>query len=262
MLTLAEYVAARAQLERLAVRTRDTTVEHIEGLSKDDAIIAAAKMGKAYYKDYNLLLVASMRETAYQSAKHYHKRTTIELEDFEIEGVVRRQLTEKYYGATLIDRLKYNQQLLLRRITTAGQQDVKNIPLVYFSPIGGGAQFSTDRMLLLGTLAKIEQDIAREVASKTEHKLVRWALSHRHKQPDVCDALATTVDKRVVAYINEHNLKMNPKGLFFIDDLPVPPHPNCQCEYGIVRGSEYIKPGTVERSLDRMRKLVRKIFRK
>lgn len=264
MLGLAEYIAARTDLRRYANWAEDQVTKLMpENPTSDQAAAIGLQVARQYRNVQRATLATAMQDVTRNALEHYQKRTGIVIHDELInDKIMQAQYDDRYYGATLTQRLRYNDQLLARRINKAADLDPKFVSDVWTKSVPHGSQYSTDRMLLLSTVAKIEQDVAREYAARTEHKLVRWSLSHRHRQTDICDDLANGVDRAVVAYLNEHNLQHSPKGLYFVDDLPVPPHPNCQCEYGIIRGSEYIKPGQVDRALDRVRRLLRKLWKK
>ncbi len=55
------------------------------------------------------------------------------------------------------------------------------------------------------------------------------------------------------------NINENPKGLYFVDDLPLPPHPNCQCEYGmVVKGKTQITT-KIKRTLRKVQNILNRI---
>lgn len=259
MLTLAEYVAARAQLARIAQTIEETYTTQAEGKTKKEKLQLARDLAETYKGQVNHVIGTNIALTAQKSVDHYEKLLDIQHPDAAVaDKIIDAQFEDKYYGATLTQRLTFNEQLLRRRITQSGAAGV--LDSVYTGP-KFGSQLATDQRLLLGTVAKIEQDVAKEFATLTEHQLMRWTLSHRHKQPDDCDALANNVDRRVEQYLREKNLDMDPRGLYFVDDLPVPPHPNCQCEYGVV-GDTKVHHSSLDRAVHEVKKILRRLWGK
>lgn len=263
MLGLAEYVTASKEVERYGREIESTVKKLVESNTPKDKIVSYAHAAAASYQtQFEELIDDTMREVASNAVKHYAEQLGVEASDDLIESVVRRQYKEKYYGATLTKRLGYNFRLLEKRIDLAGQIDPKHLSTTYSSYPMFGSQTVTDTRLLLGTLAKIENDVAREMAEKTEVPFLRWTLSHKHKQTDICDDLANNVDKAIVTYLQNRNLRVSPKGLYFAKELPQPPHPNCQCEYGMVRATQEFEPGRLERAVNRVRKLLRRLTKR
>lgn len=258
MLSLAEYIAAKSELTALVTKIEKDFVAQFPEQPSADAAKYAASLASKYKTDFWALLGKSMGEVAQNAYDHYQKKTGILLDPDIVDKIIEAQFEDEYYGATLAQRLAYNEQLLHRRLSQSAA--AKQLHTVYTGP-QFGSQLATDQRLLLGTLVKVEQDVAREYAGETDHKLIQWALSHKHAKPDACDDLATNIDRRVVEYIQEHDLKIDPKGVYFVDDLPVPPHPNCQCEYGIVTDRIH-KPGVIERTIHNAAKILRRIWKK
>jgi hypothetical protein len=260
MLGLAEYVVASKELQGIAAAIEAETAKQIEGLSDQAAIKAALKLGKNYQTQYEVLLRLSLHEIAQNTAAHYEKQLKIKIPEEKMEALVADHYAEKYYGASLTTRLIFNQQVLKRRIAQSGTVGPQYLTDVYTQRVPFGSQVATDQRVLLSSIVKMEQDVARLAADQTEHKLVRWVLSRKHTQTDICDDLSRAVDDSVVEYLNEKRLRIEPKGLYFVDNLPVPPHPNCRCEFNIV-GAEK-EPNLLERAAKKVRQLIGKLFGK
>lgn len=260
MLSLAEYVAYSKQVEQLGISTESKIADQLKGGVTDTEARALAKgYGADYWAEYTKLFDEAMEEVADNALSHYAEQLGVDVPDGLKDKIIQKQFSDKYYGATLEKRLVYNLTLLQKRIDLAGRIDAKHLTTTYSQYPMFGSQTVTDKRLLLGTMVKIENDAAKEMAGQGDIPFLRWTLSHRHAQTDICDDLASNIDKSVVAWISEKGLKIDPKGLYFAKDLPEPPHPNCQCEFGMVREREELKPGRLERAVDKVKRLLRKI---
>lgn len=260
MLGLAEYVAASAQLSQYGLKAEETMQRALDyNLSKEKMIGLAKSVASDYYAQYQELLHDTMKEVAENAVQHYADQLGMEVPEELVDKVVKQQFKNKYYGSNLDQRLKYNHYVLQKRVDMAGRMDPKHLTTTYSQYPMFGSQTVTDQRVLLGTLSKIENDVAKEMAQRSDTPFIRWTLSHRHSVQDICDELAGNVDTDVSRYLAEKGIKISPKGLYFPNKLPDPPHPNCQCEYGMVRDTREIKPGRLERALRTVRKLLRKI---
>lgn len=273
MLGLAEFRAAGVQLQQLAQTYDQKTATDIAPLFDDKgnmttpnrqrAVLLTQANLNAYYDEYEQLLYSSALESGDNAASHYAKQLGSTIPESLVPDTVGAQYARKYYGATLAARLVFNRARLLRKANNTAAVGAEHLTGVLTKATPFGAQITLDRRLLLSTMVKVEHDIAKQMAKLDDIPLIRWTLSHMHKQPDVCDDLATHSSKRVVEYLEEREVPdVNPKGLYFLDDLPRPPHPNCQCEYALVAPGRPVGTGTFKRTLARMRALFNKIRKK
>lgn len=273
MLGLAEFRVAGTQLQQLAQLYDQKTATLIEPLFNEDgtmsttnkqrAVLLAQANLNSYYDEYEQLLYSSALESGDNAAGHYAKQLGISIPESLVPDTVGAQYARKYYGATLAARLIFNRARLLRKVDNTAAVGAEHIAGVLTKATPFGAQMSLDRRLLLSTMVKVEHDIAKQMAKLDDVPLIRWTLSHMHKQPDICDDLATHSSKKVEQYLEEREVSnIDSKGLYFIDDLPRPPHPNCQCEYALVAPGRPISTGPFKRTLARLRTLFNKIRKK
>lgn len=265
MLSLAEYLALSSDLQQLGRQIEDETERRIEGLNKREAIAVARALAQEYQDGYRRILTQGLEEASRNAAMYYNKQIGSDLDvDDVVDTISKLQWRERFFGLTLPQRLAVNQRRLTRSITQSAQVDVRHLTNVYTETFPFGAHHNIDKRVLLGSIVKVEQDTAKHFAKKEGVPLIRWTLSHRHSMPDVCDDLASAINKDVTEYLNEQGLvSVDPRGLFFADKLPHPPHPNCQCEYMLVtEKGEEAKKGTLRRTLRKVISLLRKIRRK
>lgn len=257
MLALAEYSVLSQELLRLARQAESKIDESIDSdMFKASAIKITKEIALAYYDDYQALLESGLLEIAENAVSFYEQKSDVQLKKGFVKDVVNKAYEERYFGAALAQRIIVNRKRLERNITKSSQVSVNALKGVLTNPVPFGAQYNIDKRVLLATAVKIEQDVAKEFAESEEHSLIRWRLSPMHAKPDVCDELATNVDKSVVSYLEKHKIKENPKGLYFANSLPHPPHPNCQCEYSLVTGRTKSTSGRVKRTVRTIRRLL------
>lgn len=263
MLSLAEYRAVSAQIKQLGKEIEEETLKRIEGLSKQEAIQVAKDLSQEYQKRYINILSNGLREVAANAATYYNDRVEPHLTQAQLEElitkIVKTQLNENYYGATLEQRLKYNYKRLNSNIIKSAAVDTEKLASVYTQKFPFGAHSNIDNRLLQATAVKIEQDLAVEFAEKADYPLIKWTLSGRHAQPDICDDYAAAVDDKVVKYLQDNDIDEDARGLYFKDSLPLPPHPNCGCEYSFVGANKRSKRGPIKRTIQRVRSLIRRI---
>lgn len=236
MLNLAEYIAASAALYELARKSEKKIAARIQdSTTKQQAIKIANEEALSYYDDdYTGLLQNTVNTTAQNSANYYQNQLSIPFNSTDVAAEVLAKQTERYFGLTLAERLIVNRRKLRRQIVQTAQVGKNKLPGVLTQPVPFGAHANTDKRLMLGMMVKAEQDTAKIVAQKTNIRFIRWVTSARHTQTDDCDTRANYVDEDVQNYLAAKSLDIDPTGLYFADELPLPPHPNCQCEYHLV----------------------------
>lgn len=268
MLGLAEYITLKRELQRLGREYDDKIADAIRGEPKQSAIGITQGLAQQYRRRFRLLLDQGLREVGDTAVRHYAKELGSTYTDNEIKAlvdvIVKQQYMRKYYGATLNARLAVGDKRLQRVVVQTGQIVDKDgfphkLPGLFTESVPFGAQINVDARLLLGTAVKIEQDVAKEMASKAQMPFIRWVLSGRHSTPDACDWYANNTDDHVVAYLQQHNIDQDTRGLFFAEELPSPPHPNCRCEYELVSSTSVAKTGPVKRAINKLRNLVRRL---
>lgn len=260
MLGLAEYVAAAAELDTIGSVYEDELRAKLTGLTKRDAIKLARLYVPIYQRDYRALLDRTLRDIAATAVDHYADHTGVSLDrERLVEELIRRTYNERYYGATLTARLNIAQKQLERRIVQTAQVSPDKLSTIFTESVPFGAQNTISKRLLLGQAAKIENDTAKEMAARANIDLIRWTLSHRHATPDVCDDYSRSVSRNVVRLLDENNIEMDPKGLYLRDELPPPPHPNCQCEYAFTDLASGSRVGAVRRSIRKVRRILRQL---
>lgn len=250
MLGLAEYRIHTAMLKELAIATDKQIVADITpDTTRRQRIALANKYGDVYHTQYRDLLYTGLNDVAINAVDYYADELAIDIDrQLVANRVVDRQYRTKYYAATLAARLVLHK---------------RRIPRFNEKGVSFQQQALTDQRLFLGTATKVEQDIAKELAAEAGIKLIKWTLSHRHTRTDVCDDYASYVSKRAVKFIDDHSLNINPKGVYLVDELPRPPHPNCQCEYGLMQSSGgATTSGLIRRTRNKIKRLLRAIRRK
>lgn len=261
MLGLAEYSVLSQELYRLGSDAEKKIGDQLlPDTTKTEAIDIAKEAAFEYYDNYEQLLQAGLVEIADNATAYYGDKTGIEMPKDFSAGIVVKAYEEDYFGATLAKRLLVNRRRLERNITRTAQVGTDALKGLITDPIPFGSQHNIDKRVLLASAVKIEQDVVKEFVDKHEEDpLIRWTLSSFHAVPDICDDLANSVDKGVVAYMKANNIDEDPKGLYTADSLPHPPHPNCQCEYHLVtQKSQSISPvkrtvRTIKNLLERFR---------
>lgn len=261
MLSLAEYQGYVNDITILGQNTDQQIADNIDPEApKADAIQQAKSVISKYQQDFKRVMDQAMFDIASNTVQHYASQVKTELPEELAMEIVRDQYRRRYYGATLAQRLVLMRLRLNRVATQTAQVGVPHLGGLFSQPIPFGAQTNVSKRLLQGTAIKIEQDAARKIAEKADYPLIRWTLSKHHVQTCQCEALASVVNKNVVNYLNEHNIDADAEGLFFRDELPDPPHPNCQCEFDLV-GEDEAVPSAGRRPIARFRRLIRKLLR-
>lgn len=255
MINRPEYVALSAQLSRLIASYQAQLMAQTVGLDANARVEVARILFKSFHEDYVELFAIGMREAAETALIHYGKELSIPVDDDLADQIVGDHLYGKYYGLTANQRLAILNRSLQRRITIA--KGIKSDTAEPLTNALSQQEYGYKRMLL-GGIVKVEQDAVVEMAGKVDDPFIRWVLSPRHSRACTCEDLASAIDKQVVKYAEEHDLRINPKGLYFKDNLPNPPHPNCQCGYSIVSGTRVTK-NSVRRSVNKIRSILRRI---
>lgn len=261
MLGLPEYLAASAEVQQLGKKYDSLIGEALEGVeNKAEAIRIAKAFIPRYRREYERVLKQSLYDVAWNAAEHYKNELGLERDSAALaKRLVVDHFTEKYYGASLQQRLAVREKQLTRTVTQTAQVNIQSLSGLFTEKIPFGAQSFVDRRILQGAAVKIEQNAAREAAKDAEAPLIRWTLSPRHAIACDCEELASAVSDEVVTYLKANSLTLDPKGLYLAANLPNPPHPNCQCEYGIVTAEREHKPTNVQRVLKRVRSIIRRI---
>lgn len=241
MLGLSEYTIAKAELWQLILRTQEDLTSNLEGkLTKTQAIRAAEEAANLYYNEYQKVLKQGLAQVASNAINEYQQQVGVTLDDADevVKNLVDANFGQKYFNESLKKRLEVNKTSMLNRIEKAAVwgSEYAGLKRFFAEPTPYGSQYNRDNRVLLAQSAKIEQDAARYMADYAGAELIKWSLSHLHPKPDICDDLALAVDPEVVRYAEENKLDLDPRGVYFVKDLPYPPHPNCMCEYSIVTG--------------------------
>lgn len=267
MLGLAEYTVLAAELKQLGIRAQTDLSELLDpGMSRDKVTKLAVSHAATYYKDYKSLLKSGLNEIGLNALSYYSDQIGSEIGDPEkfVSDIVDRNYRTKYYGNTLSKKLDMNFLRFTRNINRSALwgKEYQGLHQLFVHSVPYGSQYNIDKRILLAMAVKVEQDVAKAVAKKEDLRLIRWTLSHAHAVPDICDDLSTNVDKGVVNYIEENNLQLNPKGVYFIEELPPPPHPNCRCEYLLVTGKERDRDTKVKRAFNKVKSLLSRLRNK
>lgn len=261
MLSLAEYQAYVNDITVLGQDTDQQIGDQIEGVPKLNAINQTKDIASDYVNQLKSIMDQALLDVASNSLHHYQQQLGQELPEDIIKDVVKDQYRHRYYNATLQQRFILMRLRLNRVATQTGHVGVQHLSGLFSKPFPFGAQTNVSKRLLQGTTIKVEQDVARKVADKTDTPFIRWTLSKYHIHTCQCEDYASRVDKKVTEYISKNQLDIEPEGLYFVDDLPDPPHPNCQCEFNLVGHDEEIVPGRGRRPFHKLRSLIRKLLR-
>lgn len=259
MLGLVEYNVISQEILGLAEAAQNNVASKLDpDMTKQQSIKIAKKEMFSYYDDYQTSLKDGLNDIATNAIEHYAGQTTTDVPKGLAEKVVGQIYEERYFGASLITRLAVNRKRLERTVTQSAQVSQAALSGVLTESVPFGAHYGIDKRVLLASSERAEQLTAQYFASQEEHPFLRWNVSDRHKGPDTCDDLANNIDKLVVAYLKEHNLDIDPKGLYFQDQIPHPPHPNCQCEFGLVSSDKDVSKNIVKRTTGAISKLLRR----
>lgn len=259
MLSLAEYKAQSAELHQLGLRYENEITDAVKNTTKLQALKATNKILKSYQSDYEKLLERSLLETADNASSYYAAKLGIDLPEKFNEKLVKKQYTQRYFGLTLGVRLAFNFRKLQQKAQKSAAVKPEHLGNLFTSSFPFGAHYNVDRRLLQAQSVKLEQDIAKEIATIDGLQLLRWKLSPYHTGNDICDELAGNIDKSVVNYLERNKLGLDPKGLYFVDKLPNLPHPNCQCEFGMVKSARDIPTSRANRVLSKVQSIIARI---
>lgn len=272
MISQAEYLANSMALQDLGTNHKEQLQQELVGVKNlDDSIKVTQKRADLYHRDYEDLLASALADTGNTTADHYNRILNLGLSDDEKQEVVAaailKQPHEPYYGANLNQRLAHSRMENQRRIRASARVGATlatrqiNLTRIFVDPYPFGSQVSHDQRIMLGQCVKLEHDIALVMASKGGIDIVRWTLSHRHKQKDICDEYAEAIDPGVVAYLTTREIRIDPHGCYFAASVPDPPHPNCQCTLEMLRDGHFV-PNLVDRAVEKLRELLDSLRRR
>lgn len=269
MLGLAEYSLGARDLLEAAIKAETGMKSEMPFANRQEAIRVAQFYSDIYNeRDLKNIFNNTFEDIAENAFAYYEDELGLDVNDWtnEAKAVVAKQYNEKYYGATLSERLRVNARRLGRNIVRSAAVGAayEAVVDVLTKPFPFGAQNSVDKRLLQATAMKIEQDVAKIVAERAGQRLIRWRLSSYHKMPDICDDLASNIDKNVVLYMEDNGIDADPRGVYFIEDLPLLPHPNCMCEFGYVvppRRESSPAGNIVKKSVTAIGKIIQKLRR-
>lgn len=261
MLGLPEYRSYSAELLRLGQKYDGLIADQLlPTTTKAQAVKIAQDVIPAYSAEYRGLLSKAMSDIAENAVMHHAKLLGLQPDVKKLTArLVANQLNEKYYGYTLTQRLTVRERQIVRQAVQTAQVDPQKIAGLFNQRVPFGAVTSIDRRLLQGTSVKIEQDAAKIMGEAGDIPFLRWTLAGGHKAPCMCEEYATQINKDVVDYLNAHDLKIDPKGLYFREELPPPPHPNCQCEFGFVTSESEKRSSFVHRAVQTVRNILRRL---
>lgn len=172
----------------------------------------------------------------------------------------------KYYGLTLPQRLRQSHLQLRSNIKRSSVVGVKletrleNVTRVFNYTYPFGAQKSWDTRLFLAEAVRIEHVIAKNIAIRKSLKLMRWTLSAVHPEPDICDRYANAVDPAVDAFIQKNKFDIDTHGVYFLENVPKIPHPNCQCVIRYVNESRRGRRRKPKKKLNLVQRIIKAIF--
>lgn len=269
MISQPEYLANSAQLQTIAEHHRDELINKLRGVSDVGTGINVTNAQAAlYHSDFEDVLSTALAQTGNTTVDHYDRVLKLNLPDEAKHEIVAeqimRQTTDLYYGATLDQRLAGSRRMnaiRIRKSATVGrtlETKLANLSRIFVDPYPHGAQVAVDQRLMLGQLVKLEHDLASRMAGIAEIRVVKWSLSHRHKRKDICDDYAEAIDKAVAAYMRNRGITASPKGCYFIDEVPEPPHPNCQCSLRMLHDGTFTTT-VVERAVEFIKDLLGKL---
>lgn len=236
MLGLAEFRALSQEVQALGWAADLNIRRHIDKkTSKQQAIEQTNEIADQWEEDYGIILSDGTKKVMENAADYYNNQLGLGIDlNTAITDIQAIQQTQQFYGATVKRRQLMNMMRLRRQISQTAAVDPMLLGGLFSDPVPFGAHTNVAKRLLLGTAVQAEHNTAKYFAEKGDVPFIRWTLSHQHKKEDECDERANYVDRDVVDYIAEHHLDLDPHGLYFRADLPLPPHPNCQCEYHMV----------------------------
>lgn len=271
MIAKAEYLGYAASLLEMG-QGKETQTRAL--LLSAQSITEAVKVGQDMLVDYHAgfedLLSTSLADTGVTAVDHYDKQLNLHLTGAEkneiVAEAIQKQVHIPFYGQTLDERLQYSrmtaQTRLYRSSVVGAKLDTRkeNIARMFVQPYPYGAAVTHDTRILLSQSVQLEHDIAKAMAEEANVTIVKWTLSHQHKKRDICDDYAEVVDKAVKTYLRNREIRVDPKGCYFLNEVPLPPHPNCQCSLSMLHNGSFTST-VVRRALEKLVELLGK-FRK
>lgn len=258
MFSLPEYRATAADIKTLGQTFDDQMRNALPDLDQKSAIKLARDMANDYYEEVDTVIQEGLTEVGVNVAG----ALDLDTDEQYVEDIVKLSLAQKYFGLTYRARQTVNRVRLMRKITQTAAGGKDKLAGIYTERYPYGAQVNTDIRTFQGYTIKLEQDLVKEAATKQDVPFVQWRLSPKHAKECMCDVLANNIDKEVQEFVIEHNLDLELEGLYFRDKLPRPPHPNCQCDFGLVEAQGAKRLGKVKRTARKIRNLVRRISSK
>ena len=258
MITKPEYVAGTKDL---VVAAKALEAKMSQQLLATKTLIESIKVAQQtaaeYHAGFEDLLSTTLARVGNTAVDHYDDVLGTELTTRQKNQIVKEQILkqdrEKYYGATLDQRLTGSRRMnavRIRKSAHVGKSlDTKklNLTRIFLHSYPFGAQVLLDQRIMLGQSLKLEHMIGLAVAKKAGVEIVKWSLSERHPKRDICDDYAESVDKAVVKWLKKKDVDISPQGLYFIDDVPEPPHPNCQCYLRMLKDKD-LSPTIADRA--------------
>lgn len=254
MITRPEWAAASAQLEAIAQENEARLRTILSAQPSLDAAIAVTRQQSAiYHAAFESHLADSLVQGALTTVDHYDKELGLNLSEAERNTIAReyvqKQYVENYYGATLTTRLHWSRFMQEQRIMRSSRVGLKfhtrleNLARVFVYQYPFGSALAHDKRIMLSQMVKVEHDIAREMGRRANVELVKWTLSHTHKVKDICDELAADTDPDI-----------GMPGVYRLEDVPPPPHPNCQCTLVFLH-KDRVTSTFAERAVEKLKEL-------
>lgn len=275
MVTKPEFTAASLEAIAAAKTVEQELLYALEGATSiTKALDVAKSYGVSYYEGFDDLMDQTLKDAALSSSNYYNKHYALGLSDDELRDYSYQLIddlkNEKYHGLNHKQRKTLLQLALNKRFAKSSSvgltidQKLKNISRALTKPYPFGAQVNLDRRFLLSEVVRVEHKIARDLAARAGIPLIRWNLSGGHSQVDICDEYAGAVSKDVIIFLQENGREdEDPRGLYFIDEVPSIPHPNCQCELsGVGIKETFLSRPQTRRSIQKVMELMQKILRK
>ena len=242
MLSQAIYQNTRRDIKDLATKYTAELREKVNATTHVQlALRQAFQTATSYHSELVPLVYKRLQEVGMNAAAFYGPDLTTREQEQEVSAALDTLTHSRYYGLTLPQRLaqshhqlKYNMR---RSAVTGAKQETRllNITRVFNEVYPYGAHQSWDTRLFLAEAVRLEHEMAKRLGSRQNISLVRWTVSHNHSQEDICDQLSLAVDPLVQTYIEFNHLKVDPVGVYFLEDIPHIPHPNCQCVIKFIR---------------------------
>lgn len=190
-----------------------------------------------------------------QELKEIQKKVLLRMEaPFSTDGLNQQQRFER-----ILDRHRAQTEAMLRKeyvgpVKGIAGRDIKNA-LTYSAPgrapVPGGSLVKDLQRLQVGEEGRARHEAEKTLLQERGVELVYWHLSPNHNPKHcgggICDRLAGQTNERVIEFLAENNLGLDPAGLYFVEDLPEYPHPSCWCflEPVRVRGAASAAPMSV-----------------